>query len=706
MSKCKAIFSSNESDREFYLGKKHDKQEDYMEEFGSFKPCIHGSDAHSYERLCKPDLDRFCWIKADPTFEGIKQILYEPEDRIAIQKLKPGHTKNIYSFSGIQFAQSKIGPNLEIMEQYIILNKDYVTVIGGKGAGKTALLDLLANNFENQIRDGNPNSFVKRIYEQCPKLLTEISFLGVDVDPFSKELCEQKYHTSSNIVYFSQGEIDKFSGDKSNLDSKILSIILSNERVVERKYKSAFESITTEVVKTAKEIEEVNKLLSTLLRETDQSIKSDLARRISAKQGEIENLNDKLEYKEPSLSAAASAEIKRLNELKDNTNRRVANIDETGQRIKELDEDLSDFLGKFNDAIAFVNKDIKISYRLEAIPAVNTDETSIAIKDRLASLSNIKSKTESEIIPINEKLEKLSGEEKEHSLNISGKKRAEKELYELMDQSRVISEKEIAIGQLIAKRYQTYTIFQSKIHSQKTLYDEIIYLFCKDKGDSLSGIAFIAKTSLITGKFISNAHDIFDGRFPYENDLNKCAELLGRIAGENDDTKREEILKSYFESIEKMINYLRRSIPKEALYDWAFGNHFGLSTDILFNGTSMDKLSMGQKGTVLLKLILAEGDCPIIIDQPEENLDNKFIFGELVQTFRTAKKKRQIIIATNNANLVVNADADQIIIASFENNEISYSSGSLEDLSIRQEITDILEGGKEAFLTREKKYGL
>jgi len=142
------------------------------------------------------------------------------------------------------------------------------------------------------------------------------------------------------------------------------------------------------------------------------------------------------------------------------------------------------------------------------------------------------------------------------------------------------------------------------------------------------------------------------------------------------------------------------------LYRWIFDNYFILDTVIFFKGIPMDKLSIGQKGTVLLKLVLAEGDYPLIVDQPEENLDNKFIYGELVGAFREAKSQRQVIIATNNANLVVNSDAEQVIIASFDNNQISYKSGALEDPEIRNEITTILEGGEEAFRKRERKYGI
>ncbi|MCW3142122.1 MAG: hypothetical protein N2V72_08155 [Methanophagales archaeon] len=114
----------------------------------------------------------------------------------------------------------------------------------------------------------------------------------------------------------------------------------------------------------------------------------------------------------------------------------------------------------------------------------------------------------------------------------------------------------------------------------------------------------------------------------------------------------------------------------------------------------------GTKRNGFVKAILAEGDYPLIVDQPEESLDNKFIYGELVGAFREAKKKRQIIIATNNANLVVNTDAEQIIVAEFKNNKIAYKLGTLEDLKMREDIMPILEGGKEAFRKREEKYGI
>ena len=123
------------------------------------------------------------------------------------------------------------------------------------------------------------------------------------------------------------------------------------------------------------------------------------------------------------------------------------------------------------------------------------------------------------------------------------------------------------------------------------------------------------------------------------------------------------------------------------------------------NGKPTEILSIGQRGTLLLKVYLATSTAKqvFIIDQPEDNLDNNFIMNELVPLIRRAKQSRQIIMSTHNANLVVNADSEQIIIARLEQGK-NYISGSIESPKINLGIRDILEGGEEAFKRREKKY--
>ncbi|MET4751215.1 energy-coupling factor transporter ATP-binding protein EcfA2 [Bradyrhizobium sp. RT11b] len=146
---------------------------------------------------------------------------------------------------------------------------------------------------------------------------------------------------------------------------------------------------------------------------------------------------------------------------------------------------------------------------------------------------------------------------------------------------------------------------------------------------------------------------------------------------------------------------------------WLFGtDHITVRYEISYDGVDIRKLSPGTRGIVLLLLYLALDDSdnrPLIIDQPEENLDPKSVFDELVALFVAAKAKRQVIMVTHNANLVINTDADQIIVASAGPHPsgglppITYVSGGLESAEIRKAVCDILEGGEAAFRERARR---
>ncbi len=144
---------------------------------------------------------------------------------------------------------------------------------------------------------------------------------------------------------------------------------------------------------------------------------------------------------------------------------------------------------------------------------------------------------------------------------------------------------------------------------------------------------------------------------------------------------------------------------------WLWGtDHITVAYSIQYDGAEVEQLSPGTRGIVLLLLYLAidqRDERPLIIDQPEENLDPKSIHNELVEHFRRAKQRRQIIVVTHNANIVVNADADQVIVAECGPHrtapDITYTSGALENATIRKHVCEILEGGEEAFRERAKR---
>ena len=131
-----------------------------------------------------------------------------------------------------------------------------------------------------------------------------------------------------------------------------------------------------------------------------------------------------------------------------------------------------------------------------------------------------------------------------------------------------------------------------------------------------------------------------------------------------------------------------------------------IGVNVTLDKKSITKLSYGQQGTIYLRLQIAANifSDTIIYDQPEDDLDNDFITQELISIFRTIKLYRQVIIVSHNANLVVNADSEQIIIAHNTDGTLSYTSGSLENPIINAEVCRILEGGKRAFEDRKRKY--
>ncbi|MDP3013853.1 MAG: hypothetical protein Q8M92_06380, partial [Candidatus Subteraquimicrobiales bacterium] len=252
-------------------------------------------------------------------------------------------------------------------------------------------------------------------------------------------------------------------------------------------------------------------------------------------------------------------------------------------------------------------------------------------------------------------------------------------------------------------------------------------------------IEFFARIELDVKNFLNKADSIIDfsrtGRYYRKKDL-----LSKEIKTISEKIELVETLDIYnliaqlyktFKEDEGMPvdikGQLLKGKKKVDFYNWIFDiSDFSVTYSIKYQGTNIELLSPGKKGIVLLLMYLVldtESSIPLIIDQPEENLDNKSVYPYLVNYFKTAKKRRQIIVITHNPNLVLNTDADQIIVANYEANpntqnaRIKYISGAIENSfvsekakvpiekqGIKEHGIDILEGGPEAFGKREDRY--
>jgi len=369
------------------------------------------------------------------------------------------------------------------------------------------------------------------------------------------------------------------------------------------------------------------------------------------------------------------------------------------EESKELNSEISKLNSDFMELGISVNiPPIDLQPQLEA-----TYHAQKLIESKIKEIKNQIKEKEQE-------LDRLSGIEKTHANLLKEIEKIKIEINLLTNRIEDINKKKIQIQELDKKRREKYEEFIRKHIKLKSCYEKIIEKFSKDKDKILSNIDFKSNIFFDQTKFEENLEEILDLRRVPPTQIRELSAKLNNVINSNIDELKSNI-EEYITYAFKLKEFLKgkgkgKTRTNLDFYNLIFGNYFSLNTEIFFNRIPMEKLSMGQKGTVLLKIFLAEGDHPLIIDQPEENLDNKFVYEDLVSAFREAKKKRQVIIATHNANLVVNTDAEQVIVAEFKNNKISYKSGSIENREIRNDITLLLEGGKEAFKRREEKYGI
>jgi hypothetical protein len=187
------------------------------------------------------------------------------------------------------------------------------------------------------------------------------------------------------------------------------------------------------------------------------------------------------------------------------------------------------------------------------------------------------------------------------------------------------------------------------------------------------------------------------------------------------------IRKTLSGELEPLKNLTQEQALRNILDDW-----YNIKYEVKMGDDVIEKMSPGKKALVLLKLLveLAESQCPILIDQPEDDLDSRSVFDQLIPFISRKKIERQIIIVTHSANIVLGADAEEVIVANQDgigsekkSKKFEYRSGSIEndypiykadgvtkedgilnERGIQQHICDVLEGGIKAFEKRRNKY--
>lgn len=184
-------------------------------------------------------------------------------------------------------------------------------------------------------------------------------------------------------------------------------------------------------------------------------------------------------------------------------------------------------------------------------------------------------------------------------------------------------------------------------------------------------------------------------------------EQLAQIIQTNDGDAFEELTAFGRERSRKILDAFRETVDPLVLEVTAIEDRIGIELDVSSTGQPNFKdasdISRGQKCTALLPILLARRDSPLIIDQPEDNLDNHFIFETVVNAVQRLKGRRQMIFITHNANIPVLAEADLVLVMNSDGRVgVVEKSGTVDEC--REQIIDLLEGGREAFDLRSKRY--
>lgn len=248
---------------------------------------------------------------------------------------------------------------------------------------------------------------------------------------------------------------------------------------------------------------------------------------------------------------------------------------------------------------------------------------------------------------------------------------------------------------------------------------QAIYLPVQDEITSLLGeledsISFKAelsnKNDNLAKDILQYINQKFKGKFGHSKE---SFNVFDKILRNTDFNSIESVLKFINEFSSEVTENLEIADMKvrkhQEFYDFIFGlDYIGVNFKLKMGNRSLEELSPGERGIVLLifYLALSKESKPIIIDQPEDNLDNQSIYSKLVPCICKAKQNRQVIIVTHNPNIAVACDAEQIIYCKMDKNtcQIHYTSGAIENPEIKKHVIDVLEGTMPAFDLRKRKY--
>ena len=669
---------------------------------------IHSSDAHKLADDTTNTQPRdvghcFTWIKSDTTFNGLKQVLFDYGDRVRLQQSSPYEGDIKYVLDKIVIKKDGI-----LQEQEIPINRDLVSIIGSKGSGKSLLLSAISS--VSDLADYDPDHKHPIFDDGDNTQLVDFELLDKGGDGVKKEDIElsigkDEYYTEP-VLYVAQEELSGRSKNKKNVrDEYLRELGIDNLSI-------SYQDITDDIEYNLDQIDSLTNDLNKITKSVDQNVSSDkVSEYLEKKIKSLEQTNEKLS------NAQTKKVIEELSTIiAKGQEATLWHKDDGFKDIELLAQDINSRVAVFN--VKAKTFDIP---EADLLPLVDVGElkkayskSSVSLEKKLEDLRKQygEKKEELEHLGVSEDIPTLLKTVENIQREIATNKKYLDEVKALQEsipvrqtyvgdlfKSDAVVHKRISkIEEDINNKFDTFKserksspIFE-KLFKSINIKANVFFDFKKLEADI---VECFYKDRLT----VKDLHKIiFDGKEPtYEAYFEWIESSFWSFLGDN--------IKGLKVSTNSGLSGLVR-LRQVVLLDWY--EYVSVSVNIThkFGDTpkELSIMSTGELATVLLKLILVTQGLDkqiILLDQPEDHLDNEFIANDLVELIRELKKKRQIIMVTHNANLVVMTDSEQVIVANGIDKE--YLSGGIEQSEIKDSIVRILEGGAEAFKKRYKR---
>ena len=597
-----AIFSSNTSDRKYFLGlKQTDNKETVIKKCGSLKPCIHGSDAHSEDTLFAPDNNMYCWIKSNPTFEGLKQIIFEPEDRVYIGAQKPEEKKSYFVIDKVCFLDNRDNPSFS--SEPIEINQNLTAITGGKSTGKSLLLYYMARTINRQevenrfsIEGMNNNYNLEETlnfnFEVTWKDGQSTFLKSLATNSLENELKDRK------ILYIPQRYLNTLSEtnikSKNALNEFVLDLILQNSAINEKyqqtkkEIQETIKSITSEIGNLYSEQAEIKKIEEEIIQIGDE-------KGIESYIQTLQKQTDEIKTK----SGLTNEQIKQYEDLALNEtriNKDLSSLQEDKKTINNLRANLNAQINNIRSAIIgqekyLQNSEVRHQFSTEFQRIINdlngmlessSSNLTTAIDEKIKIYQENLSEIKNNIDPLLDKV-KLQSQLQEKTTALKNEKQ---KLNDISIKKNNLKTKKSFYEEkinLIVKQYKEIIILYDKLQKELKKFDnqfgEIslsVHLNFNETDFNSEAINFINKNNL--KKIILSPDRGDDSLYKY------------------DASKHVTIISSIFNGIlSGEINTSKSKSPKDVAIK-LFEDYFYLDFKIFFKSDSLDKMSPGKKG--------------------------------------------------------------------------------------------------------------